>query len=52
MYLDAIEILPPLNSNPLQFQPKGNRLDGQVICLGEELCNKLANTKLFMVFFL
>lgn len=49
MYLDAIEILPPLNSNPLQFQPKGNRLDGQVICLGEELCNKLANTKLFMI---
>eukprot|EP01114_Cavostelium_apophysatum_P007108 TRINITY_DN1882_c0_g1_i1.p1 TRINITY_DN1882_c0_g1~~TRINITY_DN1882_c0_g1_i1.p1 ORF type:complete len:1017 (+),score=344.72 TRINITY_DN1882_c0_g1_i1:189-3239(+) len=49
VYLDAVEVLPPLTTDSSQFQPKGNREDGQVICLGRELCDKMANTKLFMI---
>ncbi len=48
-YLDAIEVLPATDVDTSSFLPKGNRYDAQNICLGAELSNKLANSKLFMV---
>jgi hypothetical protein len=47
--LDAIEVMPSLDSEPSQFQPTGARQDGQLICLGKSVCEKLANIRLFMV---
>jgi len=49
VYLDAVEVVPDLTTDPAQFQPKGHRDDAQIICLGRELCDKIANQKLFMI---
>ena len=53
VYLDAVEALPvPEEGQQLdfkQFQPKGNRYDAQIICLGSDLSDKLGSLKIFMV---
>ena len=49
MYFDGVEVLPALETDASNFQPSGTRADGQIICLGKDLCNKLSNSKLFMV---
>lgn len=49
LYLDVNEIIPPLNSDPSNFQPEEKRTDAQVIVLGKEVTQKLADSKLFMV---
>jgi ubiquitin-activating enzyme E1-like protein 2 len=48
-YLDAVEVLPAAEVDTASFLPKGNRYDAQNICLGGQLSNKLANSKLFMI---
>jgi len=49
MYFDGVEVLPSLDTDPSNFQPSGSRADGQIICLGKDLCQKLSNSKLFMI---
>jgi len=53
LYLDTVEVLPvPEEGQQLdhaQFQPRGNRYDAQVICIGSELSDKLAALKIFMI---
>lgn len=50
LHLDAREVLPkeiPTDVRP--FQPRHDRYDALRICVGEEMCRKLAEIKLFMV---
>lgn len=50
VYLDASELLKGLeNESASNFMPKGDRYDALRICLGDNLCNKIASQKLFMV---
>ncbi|XP_059175412.1 ubiquitin-like modifier-activating enzyme 6 [Physella acuta] len=50
LYLDVAEVLP---QEPIidvkQFSPHGDRYDSLRICIGEDRCQVLADTKLFMV---
>ena len=36
-------------ADPAEFAPRGDRYDAQRICLGQALCTKLADLRLFMV---
>ncbi|PIK61135.1 putative ubiquitin-like modifier-activating enzyme 6-like [Apostichopus japonicus] len=50
LYLDASEVLKGLgNVSPEVLEPKGDRYDHLRICIGDEMCLKLADLKLFMV---
>ncbi|XP_076443646.1 ubiquitin-like modifier-activating enzyme 6 [Babylonia areolata] len=50
LYLDAMETIPDLSSTcPESFQLRNDRLDPLRICVGQEVCQKLADTRLFMV---
>jgi ubiquitin-activating enzyme E1-like protein 2 len=53
LILDALEILPSnafdQDFNPSEFLPKNDRYDQLRICVGESVCSKLRQTKLFMV---
>ncbi|XP_060070684.1 ubiquitin-like modifier-activating enzyme 6 [Ylistrum balloti] len=50
LYLDAVDVISKKDiSNPVQFQPRGDRYDALRICIGEGKCCQLANMKLFMV---
>jgi len=58
-YYDAIELLPSIKPNEsetfeqlverIQVKEDGTRLDGLRVCLGDEMIQKLAYAKLFMV---
>ncbi|XP_025078407.1 ubiquitin-like modifier-activating enzyme 6 [Pomacea canaliculata] len=50
LYLDAMEVIPDMTTaSPDHFIPRDDRLDHLRICVGEEICQKLADTRLFMV---
>lgn len=49
VYLDALELLPTGENDVSQFKPTNSRIDSQRICLGQKLCDQLAQTRLFMV---
>ncbi|XP_072037790.1 LOW QUALITY PROTEIN: ubiquitin-like modifier-activating enzyme 6 [Amphiura filiformis] len=50
LFLDAVEILGSQDSIPAEsFQPRGDRYDSLRICVGDEMVQKLANLRLFMV---
>ncbi|CAH1797332.1 unnamed protein product [Owenia fusiformis] len=49
LHLDAIEVLDDLQAESTSFQPRENRYDALRMCIGEELCQKLSNLRLFMV---
>ncbi|KAG5848075.1 ubiquitin-like modifier-activating enzyme 6 [Anguilla rostrata] len=49
-YLDAIEVVRPLQSLPTEeFVPKGDRYDALRACIGESMCQKLHQLRVFMV---
>jgi ubiquitin-activating enzyme E1-like protein 2 len=47
LYLDALELLNELDLNTLQ--PKGDRYDPIRLCVGDQICARLADLKMFMV---
>lgn len=49
LYLDAVEVLPDKSADQMTFQPLGDRYDAVRVCLGEDLLEKLARLRLFMV---
>ncbi|KAK7475147.1 hypothetical protein BaRGS_00033639 [Batillaria attramentaria] len=50
LYLDAVEVIPDPSSSPVdKFLPRGDRLDPLRICVGDDVCQRLAETRLFMV---
>ena len=49
MYLDATEVVPPLDTDPSGFAPVGDRYDGLRACVGSPLVDRLGETRLFMV---
>merc|ERR1711871_544248 len=53
MYLGVEEVTPADLSSPeldmSDFQPAGNRMDAQVICIGKKCSEQLAALKIFMV---
>lgn len=50
LYLDAMEIIPDISVTPPEtFQPSNSHLDRLRICVGSEMCQRLAETRLFMV---
>ncbi|KAK7116491.1 ubiquitin-like modifier-activating enzyme 6 [Littorina saxatilis] len=50
LYLDAMECIPDLDSSPPEaFQPRNDRLDPLRICVGHQVCQRLADSRLFMV---
>lgn len=49
LLLDGLEVVPPLDSDPALFQPRGDRYDALRVCLGEPTCAKLAGVRLFMI---
>lgn len=50
LHLDAVEVLSGLDMKPAtSFQPMQGRYDALRVCVGEELCQKLAALKIFMV---
>ncbi|KAL8577432.1 hypothetical protein ACOMHN_048067 [Nucella lapillus] len=50
LYLDGMEAIPDLSSTcPESFQQRNDRLDPLRICVGQEVCQKLADARLFMV---
>ena len=49
MFVDAIELAPPLDSDTALCQPRGDRYDNLRVCIGNDVCIKLADAKLFMV---
>ena len=53
MYLGVEEVTPADLSSPAldmsDFQPAGNRMDAQVICIGKKCSEQLAALKIFMV---
>eukprot|EP00039_Didymoeca_costata_P007978 m.106253 g.106253 ORF g.106253 m.106253 type:complete len:1031 (+) comp13900_c0_seq4:341-3433(+) len=46
MCMDMVDVCPELDSQPML---QSGRYNHQTICLGQDLCNNLANVKLFMV---
>ncbi|KAG7458825.1 hypothetical protein MATL_G00224740 [Megalops atlanticus] len=49
-YLDAIEVVRPLQSLAAEeFVPKGDRYDALRACIGETMCQKLHQLRVFMV---
>ncbi|KAM9856984.1 ubiquitin-like modifier-activating enzyme 6 [Aulostomus maculatus] len=49
-YLDAIEVVQPLQSLPVEeFFPRGDRYDGVRACIGESMCVELHKLRVFMV---
>ncbi|CAI8051799.1 Ubiquitin-like modifier-activating enzyme 6 [Geodia barretti] len=50
LYLDAVELLSGQEKlDPQTFMPRGDRYDALRICIGQEMVEKLANLRLFMV---
>ncbi|XP_071498868.1 ubiquitin-like modifier-activating enzyme 6 [Diadema antillarum] len=50
VHLDASEVLKGLeNESPENFQAKWDRYDALRICIGDNLCRKIASQRLFMV---
>jgi ubiquitin-activating enzyme E1-like protein 2 len=50
LYVDAVELLEGVTCSDLSsFQPRRSRYDALRMCIGEELCQKLAQLRLFMV---
>ncbi|XP_064619138.1 ubiquitin-like modifier-activating enzyme 6 [Lineus longissimus] len=50
LHIDASEILSGVsNCDIYSFQPRETRYDALRVCIGEELCQSLANLRLFMV---
>jgi len=50
LYIDAIEVLEGIDATNLDtFQPKRTRYDALRMCIGEDLCQKLAQLRIFMV---
>ncbi|KAL6048271.1 Ubiquitin-like modifier-activating enzyme 6 [Balamuthia mandrillaris] len=55
LYLDALELLPAREEGQsaedyaAQFQPKGDRYDSLIVCIGKDLLQQLLQLKVFMV---
>ncbi|XP_074650739.1 ubiquitin-like modifier-activating enzyme 6 [Tubulanus polymorphus] len=49
LYLDVCEVLPAKPETNDVIKARNDRYDGLRICIGEELCEKVANLKVFMV---
>jgi len=51
LYFDATEMLPKIDNPPQEseFQPQGNRYDGEVVVLGKTLVDKIRSSSYFVV---
>ena len=49
LFVDAVEVAPPLDTGAAMCQPRGDRYDHLRVCIGDTVCTKLADSKLFMV---
>jgi ubiquitin-activating enzyme E1-like protein 2 len=47
--MDCAEIVPPLDTPQVEFQPTGARTDALKICVGEEMTQRLADARIFMI---